>query len=198
MNANGTTGDGVQIQLTENTPTWLKNILGNNGLTNAYTDRAGNLQFEGPSSTGQGLAYFSLLTVGGLHGVYEHSADGSTHLIGGNYGFDQGAAQLLVNAGQQKQAHIQLQAKADQAAQAAQIKLAAPQPLPAIQTQTNAPTKNIAVPPISIQAPKTASVIQAANGNPQGNNAAGAGINQAPGSGVKITGTTNAPVGMRF
>lgn len=139
MNKNGTTGDGVKIQLTENTPSWLKNILGENGVSNAYTDRYGNIQFEGPSTSGQGLTYFSLLTVGGLHGVYEHSADGSTHLVGGNYGFDQGAANLLVNMGQQKQAQIHLQTQQEQAAQLAQIKLATPQPLPQLQLANPVP-----------------------------------------------------------
>lgn len=143
MNKNGTTGDGVKVQLTENTPAWLKNILGENGVSNAYTDRAGNIQFEGPSSSGNGLAYFSLVNVGGLSGIFEHSADGSSHLVGGNYGFDQGAANLLVNAGQLRQNQIQLQVKAEQAAQAAQLKLAAPQPLPQIQVAPPAAIQSV-------------------------------------------------------
>jgi hypothetical protein len=158
MNKNGTTGDGVKVQLTQNTPDWLKNILGNNGVSNAYTDRSGNIQFEGPSMSGQGLSYFSLLTVGGLHGVYEHSADGSTHLVGGNYGFDQGAANLLVNAGQQKQQQIQLQTQQEQAALAAQIKIAAPQPLPPLQMSAPALTAPVSATPGAVAPPRTSSI----------------------------------------
>lgn len=190
MNKNGTTGDGVKVQLTENTPDWLKNILGKNGVSNAYTDRAGNIQFEGPSMSGQGLSYFSLLTVGGLHGVYEHGADGSTHLVGGNYGFDQGAASLLVNAGQQRQQQIQLQTKQEQAAQAAQIKLATPQPLPQLQVSTpsNSVTAGSGIAPLA----KSSSVIPAAS-NQSTNILQPAGQVHANVQGVPLAGNNNLP-----
>lgn len=139
MNKNGTTGDGVQVQLTENSPQWLRGLLGENGIAKAFTDKAGNIQFEGPSSSGDGMSYYTLLTVGGLNGIFEHSPDGSSRLAGGNYGFDAGAAQLLVNFGLQQQYKIQLQTKAEQAAQAAQLKLSTPQPLPQINITPPAP-----------------------------------------------------------
>lgn len=133
------TGSGVTVQLSENSPQWLRSLLGENGQTKAFTDKAGNIQFEGPSSTGQGMSYYTLLTVGGLSGVFEHMADGTTKLAGGNYGFDSAAAQLLVNYGQQQQYQIQLQAKAEQAAQLAKLSIATPQPLPKINVAPPAP-----------------------------------------------------------
>jgi hypothetical protein len=149
MNKNGTTGDGVQVQLTENTPQWLKDIFGTqNGMTKVFTDKIGNLQFQGPSTDGNGLSYFTLMTIGGLNGVFEHGADGSTKLIGGNYGFDQGAAQLLINAGQQKQQQIQLQTQAEQQAQAAKLTLAKPAPLPTIAPPPRVAPKPVAAAPL--------------------------------------------------
>lgn len=134
------TGSGVTVQLSENSPQWLRSLLGENGTTKAFTDKAGNIQFEAPSSTGQGMSYYTLLTVGGLNGIFEHLPDGSTKLAGGNYGFDAGAASLLVNYGQQQQYQIQLQTKTEQAAQAAKLSLATPPALPNITPAAPAPT----------------------------------------------------------
>lgn len=185
-NANGTTGDGVQVQLSENSPQWLKSVLGTNGLTNVYTDTAGNLQFEGSSSSGQGLSYFTLVNVGGLSGIFEHSADGSIKLAGGNYGFDSGAAQLLINAGQQKQQQIQLQTQAEQAAQLAQIKISSPTPVAPLKTAPPAPTAQVQQ-TVSTKSIQPANVNPQPNTiNPQGNNV-GSGINQSGGGGIKLT-----------
>lgn len=191
MNKSGTTGDGVTVSTTDNTPQWLKNSIGDR--TQVYVGKSGDLQFEGPSSTGQGQSYYSLMNVGGLYGIFEHNADGSTKLAGGNYGFDSGAAQLLVNAGQIKQQQIQLQVKAQQAAQAAALKISQPAALPTISVAApgptapaNAPTAAGTIQPtITTQALQPTTNPQSNNVNPQASNS-GEAINQ----GGKTTGIT--------
>lgn len=116
-NKNGTTGDGVQVQLSGNSPQWLKQMLGENGLANMFTDQNGFLNFKGAASSGEGSSSFTLAQDDkGLQGVYEHTADGTTHLTGGDYGFNAGAVNLLINKGQQVQQQIQV-AKAKAAEQ---------------------------------------------------------------------------------
>lgn len=193
-NKNGTTGDGVKIQATENTPQWLKNVIGQNGLTNVFTDRTGNLQFEGSSSTGEGTSYYSLLNVGGLSGIFEHFADGTSRLAGGNYGFDAGSAQLLVNMGQQKQAQIQLQTQAEQAAQMAQIKLSTPAPLP--QLKVTAPAPTVQPTTVNPQLTTTSSVVQPASSKSTQilQPATGASINQSGKGGIKLSPTSGPTI----
>lgn len=175
-----TTGDGVQVQLTENSPGWLKDILTKNGVTNVFTDPAGNLSFKGNSSDGNGMSAYTLVNVGGLSGIFEHFADGSSKLAGGNYGFDSGAAQLLVNMGQQKQQQIQLQTKAEQAAQAAiqvqqfqqqqvqlqqqqaQARSVVPQPVSA---PTFNPQRTVSATSLQGGSPNTTSLLQPASAN---------------------------------
>jgi len=85
-------GTGVQVQATQNTPQWLRNILGDNGVTEMYTQNNGNtLQFLGDSTeTTGGKAIFSVATDSkGLKGVFETLPDGSQKPLGGNYGFNQ-------------------------------------------------------------------------------------------------------------
>jgi hypothetical protein len=115
-NKSGTTGDGVQVQLSENSPQWLKGLLGENGVTNMYTDQNGFLVFKGASSTGAGNSSFTLTSDDkGLHGLYEHLGDGSTKLVGGDYGYNSQAVQLLLNRGQQVQQQVRVaQAKAQE------------------------------------------------------------------------------------
>jgi hypothetical protein len=109
MNKSGTTGEGVQFSITENTPQWLKQILGEKGVGNMFTDNSGFVNFKGASSSGSGDSYYTVAMDGkGLSGLYEHMADGTTSLVGGDYGFAGQAIQMLINAGQQTQYKVQL------------------------------------------------------------------------------------------
>lgn len=141
-------GVGVQVQASNNTPDWLKKVIGQGGLTRLYTDPNGDITFEGGASSGQGRDYYTLVTDGnGLHGLFEHSLDGKIALAGGDYGFNAGAAQMLINQGQQTQYKISLQ-QAMQAAQLKQLQLAKPAPLPPISVPRPAPPpQHIAQPP---------------------------------------------------
>lgn len=202
QNKSGTTGDGVYVQASQNSPAWLQNVLGGHGETQMYTDSTGNLQFVGSSSDGLSRSYYTLVGVNGLQGLYEHLPDGNTNLVGGDYGFNAGAAQLLVNMSQNTQHQIALEQAAVQASQAA-IRLAAPKPLPSI---------SLAPPPPVTQPTATATIqpaaqtksVQGAAGVPQASSSSAkaiqgaAGNIQSGGSGIKITGTTNAPVGIRL
>lgn len=154
-NKSGTTGNGVQVQLTENSPQWLKSILGENGVSNFYTDNNGNLVFKAASLDGKGdssgNAYYTLSTdASGLHGIFEHTLNGQISLAGGDYGFNAGAAQLLINQAQGISHEINVQ----QQLQAAQLALAKPKPLPAISVpRPVAPAQHIVQPP-RISAPQ--------------------------------------------
>lgn len=89
----------------------------------------------------------------------------------------------------------------NQAHEQAMIALAPPKlasPSISLPPPPSAPAPTINVAPVQIQSAPTANSLQTANGNPQSGNNVGAGINQSGGSGIKITGTTNAPVGMRI
>lgn len=146
LNANGTVGAGVQVQLTQNSPDWLKQVLGQNGVTNLFTDQNGDIIFKGASSSGQGSSYYTLVQDGkGLPGLFEHTIDGTTKLAGGAYGFNAGAAQLLINQGQQIQRTVSIQ----QQMQAAELKLASPKPLPQIQLAPPPQQQQITIPKIS-------------------------------------------------
>lgn len=114
QNKDQTSGDGVQVQLSGNSPQWLKQLLGENGIANMYSDQNGFLTFKGAAGNGEGNSYFTLAQDDkGLQGIFEHTSDGTTHLTGGDYGFNAGAVQLLINKGQQVQQQIQVaQAKA--------------------------------------------------------------------------------------
>lgn len=166
-NKSGTTGTGVSVQLNQNAPQWLKDVLTNNGVTNVYTDAAGNLQFKGSDKNGNGLAYYTLINLNGLSGIFEHFADGSTRLAGGNYGFDAGAAQLLINMGQQKFQQIQLQA---QAQRQAQLKLAPALKLPTLRVtppHVSAPT---AVPQPAVHTQSIQPTVNPQHASPQSTN----------------------------
>lgn len=96
MNKAGTTGDGVQVQATAQTPQWLRNILGENGMTQMYTGGNGQLVFKAPSSTGEGFSSYVLAADNkGLYGVLEQDANGAIINAGGNYGFN--SAQAINN-----------------------------------------------------------------------------------------------------
>lgn len=200
QNKSGTTGDGVTFQVSNNTPQWMKNILGDTGESQMYTDSAGNLVFKGTSTDASSSSFYTLATVNGLSGLFEHLPDGSMQLAGGNYGFNVGAAQLLVNMAQNQQAQIKIQ-QSDEAAQAKILQAAAPPPLPSINVTPPPATASTAAKP---QNTISTSSVQNANGNPQ--NASknsgqavqnSAGNIQSGGSGIKITGTT-APTGIKI
>lgn len=196
---NGTTGTGSGIQVTasQNTPAWLQKVLGANGKTNVFTSDVG-LQFEADGSEGGKSFYTVAIDASGRHGLVENLPDGTTRNLGGDYGFNaatNSAVGNLVNESQQTQHMIALQT----ATREASLKLpSTPNP-----STVNIPTASTPEPitPIttSIQAPPMTSSIQNANGNPQSNaTSTGANINQAPGKGIAITGTTNAPVGIKI
>lgn len=183
----GTTGDGVRVQATDNTPQWLKDIVGQNGITNAFTDSRGNLQFAGASTNGDGTgrSFYTLVNVGGLSGVFEHLPDGSMRLAGGNYGFNAGAASLLVNQAQQIQ-QIHLQSQQEQLAQAQKLSLAAPAP---IQPLKVSPTPVAATTPavqntISVQKLQPTYNPQPATYNPQ---QTAQNLNTSGSGGIKLT-----------
>lgn len=128
----GTTGDGVQVQASANTPDWFKKIVGENGVTNMFTDHNGFVSFKAGATGGQGDSYYTLATDNkGLAGLYEHLTDGSTQLVGGNYGFASSAVNLLINQGQQ----VQQQVRVAQAATQAKLELAQQQASQALQVQ---------------------------------------------------------------
>jgi hypothetical protein len=100
--------NGVQIEATSMTPSWLQKIVGSNGLSNAFVDNSGNLQIKGSSSQGNGQSYYTLVNVGGLSGGFEHLPDGTIKPVGGDYGFNTGAAQLLLNMGAFRQSQLNI------------------------------------------------------------------------------------------
>lgn len=131
-NKTGTTGDGVQVSVTGNTPQWLRATLGDKGIANMFTDNQGFVTFKAGSTNGQGDTFYTLaMDNKGLGGLYEHLPDGSTQLVGGDYGFAGQAVQMLINAGQQTQYKVQL---AQQQAQA-KLQLAQQQATQALKVQ---------------------------------------------------------------
>lgn len=128
----GTTGNGVQVQVTENSPDWLKSVLGQNGTANFFTDNQGNETFK------SGDAFYTVAQdAKGLSGLYEHLSNGNLQAVGGDYGFDQNGVQMLLNQAQQ----TQLQITAEENATAAKLKLAAPLPLPKLKVAPPAAPK---------------------------------------------------------
>lgn len=162
------TGDGVTVQASSNSPQWLKNILTQNGTTQMYVDpnsRIGGLQFEADSPDGSGKAYYDVVPDGtGKFGVYQNMPNGAKTLVGGDYGFNAAATDLLINQAQQT-AHIDAVHTA--AAQAA-LKAATPPSLPKLAPVVSAPRPTNATQPVArLQPAATTSVLQNANVNPQ-------------------------------
>lgn len=164
----GTTGNGVEVQLSSNSPQWLKNVLGQGGVSNIYLGQDGFLQFKGAASSGQGDSVYTIATdTKGLHGLYEQLPDGSMHLAGGDYGFDADATNLLINQAQQQQ-HVvavqQAQAQAQLQAQMSAAQQAALRVAPVAAVRASAPAVS--------QAQKLQSAVspQLPTFNPQGNN----------------------------
>ena len=122
-NTSGTTGDGVQVQATENTPGWLKQLIGSNGIANVYSTQNGFLQIKAGSTSGQGVSsYVIAQDQKGLQGIYEQLPDGTSKLAGGDYGFSAGAVSLLINQAQQTQSNIAVENAKIQQQLVAQIK----------------------------------------------------------------------------
>lgn len=178
----GTTGNGVQFDITAQTPDWFKSVVGESGILNMYQDpTSGFVQFKASSSTGQGESIYTLAQdAKGLHGLYEHLPDGTTRLSGGDYGFNASAVNLLISKGQQTQYQVQLaqqqaQAKLQMAQQQAQQQLQVQQAqakaataAKASQAQTVQRTASPQPPTINPQGNNVNP--QPATGNPQGNN----------------------------
>src|SRR6185503_16605610 len=141
----GTTGNGVEVQATANTPDWLTKIIGKGGVSNFFTDQSGNLVFGTNVGSSNGKYYTLTTDANGLHGLFEHTIDGKIALAGGDYGFNAGAAQLLINQGQQLQQKISMQ----QQMQQAELKLAQPPALPSISVSAPAVLPSISIPRVS-------------------------------------------------
>lgn len=191
----GSTGNGVEVQLTKNTPQWLQSILGTGGVSNIYLGQDGFLEFKGASSSGQGDSLYTVATDGkGLHGLYEQLPDGSYHLSGGDYGFNASAVNLLLGQAQQTQHLVAVQTAQAQAKLQAQmlqtqqnLKMATPAPVqpvaPKTQAQKLQPTLSPQLPTFNPQGNNVNP--QGGTVNPQGNNV-GAGLNQSGTGGIKL------------
>lgn len=87
-NSNGTTGNGVKVQATNDTPDWLKTVLGNNNVANVFTNNQGQLQFTADATSGEGKAIYTVVTDSrGKVALGEDSATSST-ILGGEYGYN--------------------------------------------------------------------------------------------------------------
>jgi hypothetical protein len=199
-NASGTTGNGVQFSVTQNTPQWLKAVLGDKGIGNIFTGQDGFVNFKAGASNGQGDSYYTLTSDNkGLAGLYEHQPNGNTQLIGGDYGFNSGAVQLLINAGQQTQYQVQLaqqqtqqklQMQQQQATQALQVQQVQQQAQAAATSQVTRLQPAASPAPPTFNPQQTASP-QPPTFNPQqtvnGNN-----LNQSGSGGIKL-GSSSGP-----
>lgn len=182
-NANQTTGNGVRVQVTQNSPDWLKNVLGENGVANFYTDNNGHVIFKAASLNGKGdvnnNAFYTLgRDLNGKAGLFEHTANGTTQFLGGDNGFNAGAVQLLINSGSTVQRQIQIEqqqliTQAKLAVQKLQTQASvplvkAPTQAPLIQPSIKAPTIQPAVAASRIQNTAPAQSVQPAASQIQG------------------------------
>lgn len=99
-NKNGTTGNGVQVQTTQNTPQYIKNVTGPNGVINVFNSpngnaANGNLQFAAESKNGPGQDVYTIVTDGtgkkGLLGASSKTDPLGNHpqeFLGTDPGFD--------------------------------------------------------------------------------------------------------------
>jgi hypothetical protein len=86
--SSGNASNGQEVQATKQTPQWLRNILGPNGVTNVFVAQNGSLQFEG--DTNQGKAIYTIAKDNtGKYGLYQQDPNGKSVAIGGDYGFNQ-------------------------------------------------------------------------------------------------------------
>lgn len=201
----GTTGNGVEVQLTASSPQWLKNILNQGGITNMYLspDTGGStgngyLTFKGASTDGQGESIYTIATDSkGLHGLYQQTPDGSYHLTGGDYGFDASAVNLLLGQAQQQAYTVGV----EQAQEQAKLQAAQVQAQKLAQVSTVPVVKAAAPPPSQAQRLQPAASPQFPTYNPQGNNVNpqgstanpqqtvnGFNLNQSGSGGIKLNG----------
>jgi type II secretory pathway pseudopilin PulG len=166
-----------------------------------FTDSNGFVTFKAGATNGQGGSIYTLATDGkGLGGLYEQLPDGTSKLIGGDYGFAGQAVQMLINAGQRTQAQVQLVAQQTQA----KLQLAQQQAQQAFKVQ-QAQAMAKAAPPsqstrlqqaASPQAPTFAPQLptynpQASTYNPQ-STVSGPSLNQSGTGGIKL-GSSSGP-----
>lgn len=110
VNPNGTVGSGITVQATGKSPAWLKSIFGNNGEAQFY-NQDGNLTFK------SGNSFYTLGEDSkGLSGLLQHMPDGTVRGVGGDYGFNAGAVENLINQSQQTIANAKTTADKQQAA----------------------------------------------------------------------------------
>lgn len=82
VNRNGTVGTGIKAQASGSTPGWLTKIVGKGG-EDQFFNQDGQLSFS------SGGKFYTLSQDGkGLIGVTMHNEDGSTQIVGGNYGYN--------------------------------------------------------------------------------------------------------------
>lgn len=97
---NGQAGNGQEVQATNQTPQWLRNILGDNGITNVFVAPNGSLQFEGDTANGKAI-YTIAKDNRGLYGAFQQTPDGQMVHMGGDYGFNQQVNQVVNPKGMQ-------------------------------------------------------------------------------------------------
>lgn len=82
VNKNGTVGTGIKAQASAGTPDWLTKIIGK-GAEDQFFNQNGELNFS------SGGKFYTLSQDGkGLLGLTEHNPDGSSQIVGGNYGYN--------------------------------------------------------------------------------------------------------------
>lgn len=72
-------GNGIEVTATDQSPQWMKQILGGNATTHILSDANGQLQFEADSQSGQGKAIY---TIAKDNTVWESSALGDRLISG--------------------------------------------------------------------------------------------------------------------
>lgn len=192
---------GISARLTDNAPDWLKNIIGDGSTTAIFSDNAGNTYFSvnnGTDANGNPITdKLMLQSVGGKLGAFWQLPDGQFQQANSDYGYNWGAASLLLNMGQQIQRSMQDKVSVDNL----------PKTLPTINIPAvQAPPQTVSQSTAQNQLQQTAkaqNIQRAAPVQQSSNNAAqtvqnAAGNLQSGGSGIKITGTTNAPVGIKL
>lgn len=197
---------GVAVSATQDSPAWIKNILGDSGATNLFSTAQG-LQFTFNSKNGTGLSSYTIISdKTGKLGVAEEANTGS-YILNGQYGFNPSNLDTATKShgnflGALTGGLTSIfggHASAESLLQNATGNYASPipmaqTPLPSISLPPIQPLPSISTTPTPAAAsviPHTVSVQNAA-GNIQGSNV---GNIQSGGKGIPITGTTNANVG---
>lgn len=198
-NTKGTTGDGVVVQASANTPSWLTKVIGQGGETQMFVGQNGYLEFKAGAETNngvQGETYYVLAAdQNGKVGVYEANQQNQRQLVGGEYGFDPSGVNLLINQAQQLQHIASVKAAALQTQLASQITN-----IPAIQAKSAPPTvaqaiQKTAAPQLTFNpqaASKNAAQTLQPTSSPQ--QTGGANLNQSGTGGIKLTQTSETGI----